>query len=126
MAQLEPTACCPPETAAATASESVPIACRLSAAERPRRAALMARLGSESLLEVQTRGLRAVLRFRDDGALPGLREFVSAESDCCPFFAFSIDRAAGRPTLDVSAPEGGEWAIRGLVAGFVRGWDGLA
>lgn len=66
-----------------------------------------------------------MLRFRDDQTLLALKEFVAVESECCPFFKFSIGSAGAGPTLDVSAPEGGEEAIRPLVAGFVSGWGNI-
>ena len=108
-------------------SHAVPIACSLPAAERPDRGALMADLGARSLTGVRSQQLEATLRFaNDEETRASVRSFVDAESECCPFFEFELRADDGAHTLDVRAPEGGEWAIRGLVAGFVAGWEPLA
>lgn len=76
-----------------------------------------------SLVAVEAEGLRASLRFDAESAR--IEEFVRAESGCCPFFDFDPAGKAGVTTLGIGAPEGAEWAVRGLVAGFVAGWGGL-
>jgi hypothetical protein len=104
-------------------SQAVPIACSLPAAERPDRSGLMADLGATRLTGVRTEALEATLRFaNDEETRAGLRSFVDAESQCCPFFEFELRYQDGAEVLDVRAPQGGEWAIRALVAGFVVGW----
>ena len=108
-------------------SEAVPIACNLPAGERPDRSALMADLGARSLTGVRSQQLEATLRFaNDEETLASVTSFVDAESECCPFFKFELRADDDAHILDVRAPEGGEWAIRGLVAGFVAGWPSLA
>jgi hypothetical protein len=103
-------------------SATIPIACSLEQADRPRRIELLAELG-RSLVAVDADGLQASLRF--DSGPKRLKDFVRAESECCPFFDFAIDEGPASITLSVGAPEGGEFAIRGLVAGFVAGWGAL-
>jgi hypothetical protein len=103
-------------------AQSIPIACTLDQAGLPARASLMEELG-RALVAVDAEGLRASLRFEAERAR--LDEFVGAESACCSFFEFEVTADAAATTLRVGAPEGAEWAVRGLVAGFVAGWGGL-
>lgn len=104
--------------------DPIPIACRLEQRELPARAKLMATLGHD-LQAVEADGLAARLRFGPE-LRPELEAFVKAESQCCPFFTFAVRDEPDRVRLEVAAPEDGEWAVRGLVAGFVAGWGGLA
>jgi hypothetical protein len=102
---------------------TIPIACSLDQADRPERSAQMADLG-KSLSAVFSEGRNARLRFPLHQRV-ALEAFVAAESSCCPFFSFEQTRVADEVELAVSAPDDGEWAVRGLVAGFVAGWGGL-
>lgn len=104
-------------------TEPPPIACSLEEAELPDRARQMAELGHE-LLEVEAKGRRALLTFPVEQR-EAVEEFVKGESACCPFFDFTLSEEPVGATLGVGVPEGGEWAVRGLVAGFVAGWGGL-
>ena len=102
---------------------TIPIACSLDHADLPERGRQMAQLG-QTLTSVRAAGSRARLRFpREQRA--ELESFVVAESSCCPFFAFDQTDRGDEIELAVSAPKDGEWAVRGLVAGFVAGWDRL-
>ena len=101
--------------------ETIPIACTLERADLPERAELLARLG-QRLDYVEAGGLAARLRFPAEDE-DQLRRFMTLESSCCPFFSFDLAEAGDRLELRVSAPEGGVWAVRGLVAGFVAGWE---
>ena len=103
--------------------ETIPIACSLEQAELPGRAELLATLG-ESLEAVDAEGRQARLRF-PARVEADLRDFIASESSCCPFFGFELIQAGELLELRVGAPEDGEWAVRGLVAGFVAGWGGL-
>ena len=103
---------------------TIPIACSLDHADLPERGTQMAQLG-QTLASVQAAGRSARLRFpREQRAR--VEAFVAAESSCCPFFVFEQTERGDEIELAVSAPEDGEWAVRGLVAGFVAGWDRLA
>jgi hypothetical protein len=101
---------------------TTPIACSLDQAELPDRAAEMARLGAQ-LVAVHAEGRRAELKFAADRG--PIDQFVRDESRCCPFFEFEVSSNDLETTLAVSAPADGEWAVRGLVAGFVSSWGGL-
>lgn len=100
--------------------QTVPVACSLTAHERPDRQRLMSALG-EGLIAVDAEGREASLSFAKDQG-QAIDRFVESESECCPFFGFEINDGAESTVLSVTAPEGGEWAVRGLVAGFVAGW----
>jgi hypothetical protein len=101
----------------------IPIACSLDRTELPERGAQMAQLG-QSLTAVHAEGRRARLRFPLERRAE-VDAFVAAESSCCPFFTFERTQLDGELELGVCAPEDGEWAVRGLVAGFVAAWGGL-
>ena len=103
--------------------ETMPIACSLDAAELPDRVTRMAELG-RSLVAVHAEGPGARLRFPVERRTE-IDAFIAAESNCCPFFAFDTALIDGEVELSVTAPEDAEWAVRGLVAGFVAGWGSL-
>ena len=102
---------------------TMPIACSLDQAELPQRGAQMAQLG-QTLTAVHAEGLSARLRFPIERRAE-VEAFAAAEFGCCPFFTFEQTHRGGELELAVSAPNDGEWAVRGLVAGFVAGWGGL-
>lgn len=102
--------------------QAIPIACSLDEEQRPDRAARMAELGAH-LVAVQAAGSTAELSFEADRER--VDRFVRDESSCCPFFEFTISEAGSATTLRVGGPPDGEWAVRGLVAGFVAAWGGL-
>lgn len=102
---------------------TIPIACSLDQAQLPERGAQMAQLG-QSLTAVSAEGRSARLRFPLDRRAE-VEAFVAAESACCPFFSFDQTELDDEIELAVSAPADGEWAVRGLVAGFVAGWGSL-
>ena len=101
--------------------QETPIACTLTEAERPERAASAAELGTRALVGVEVSESHAKLRF--EGEREGVQELVAAESECCAFFDFSLSGEGELTELDVRAPEDGQWALRGLVAGIVSGWE---
>jgi hypothetical protein len=103
--------------------ETIPIACTLDEAEVPERGAQMAELG-QNLVAVHAEDRGARLRFPADRS-GDVDAFIAAESSCCPFFTFEKTITDTEVELAVSAPEDGEWAVRGLVAGFVAGWGRL-
>ena len=103
--------------------ESIPIACSLDQTARKGRSAQIAELG-QSLSAVRAEGASARLRFPLDRS-EQVKAFVVAESRCCPFFSFDQVVTESEVELAVSAPEDAEWAVKGLVAGFVAGWAGI-
>ena len=125
--------CCEPEAKSECCGEgpgcgcaagagTLPIACSLGRAELAQRAELLRALGGR-LVALDAEGPRATLRFSE--AADELRNFVAAESTCCPFFRFELSESGGLTDLRIAVPEDGEDALRGLVAGFVSGWEGL-
>ena len=103
---------------------TIPLACSLYQAGLSERRAQMATLG-QPLTAVQAQGLTARLRFPIDQRAE-VEVFVAAESGCCPFFTFRQTTLGEELELTIGAPAGGEWAVRGLVAGLVAGWPPLA
>ncbi len=76
--------------------DSPAIACSLTSEELPERLA-QAQLLGRSLLDVETNGARATLRFDgDDATRSEVERFVSLESSCCPFFEFDVRGRAVR------------------------------
>lgn len=101
-----------------------PIACSLTAEELPKRISDASELGRTGLLDVATQGSAAVLRFTDDpGTRARIDRLVEAESSCCPFFSIEQRVESGAQVLTIEAPEDGIWALRGVVAGIVSGWE---
>jgi hypothetical protein len=94
----------------------------LTSPRLPGRAKAISALG-ENLVAVEAEGRSARLRFAADRER--VEQFVRDESRCCPFFEFEVASRDGETTLSVGGPENAEWAVRGLVAGFVAGWEGL-
>jgi hypothetical protein len=104
-------------------NKSTPIACGLDQVELPERRGELAALGS-ALTAVEVEGVHARLRFPIDQR-EAVERFVEAESACCPFFEFALIGEDASVELTVGAPDDAVWAVRGLVAGFVAGWEGL-
>jgi hypothetical protein len=97
----------------------LPIACSLTAAEMPARLAEMGAIGRASLLDAETSGRRARLRFRmDDGTRTRLRAIVAAESECCAFLTMRLEDEPGVVALAIDGPEGSEPVIAELVQAF--------
>jgi hypothetical protein len=96
-----------------------PIACSLTAVEMPVRLAEMAAVGRSALLDVETAGASAALRFR-----PGARTrrrleaIVAAESDCCRFLKMALTEDRDALLLAITAPPGGEPVLEELVGAF--------
>jgi hypothetical protein len=84
----------------------LPIACTLTAGAMPARLALIDALGADGLLD-RTRtatGMRVRLLDRPD-IEQRTRALVAAESTCCAFLDFELERANGDLVLDISGPE---------------------
>ena len=97
------------------------IACTLRENEFEDRGAWMRELGRR-LVAIEAEGARARLSF-GAGAHAELEEFVRAESGCCGFFEFGLATENRTTELSIGAPADADWAVRGLVAGFVAGWE---
>lgn len=102
---------------------NLPVACTLDQADLRNRASELGDLG-RGLIGLSAEGARASLRF-PAACSAEVDAFIAAESSCCPFFTFDKTLDGESIELAISAPVDGEWAVRGLVAGFVAGWGGL-
>jgi hypothetical protein len=93
-------------------SNPLPIACKLDAAEMPRRAEEIGALGRDGLLSSERAGSRALLRFRADSDIRArLERIVEAESRCCAFLDFELAAEADATRLTITAPRGAEPAL---------------
>jgi hypothetical protein len=105
-----------------TMSRPEPIACTLSSAEMPQRAADIRALGRDALLAVERFERRALLRFRPDRATRArVEQIVAAESECCGFMDFELSVTDAAIVLEVAAPPGGESAVHLLADLFAAG-----
>jgi hypothetical protein len=106
-------------------SHRLPIACTLSPAEMPRRAAEIRALGRDALMTVELSEGRAVLRFRADPSTRArVERIVAAESQCCAFMDFDLFAGDDAIVLTIAAPGGGEAPVQqlaDLLVGGVRG-----
>jgi hypothetical protein len=97
----------------------LPIACSLTAAERPARLAEMAAIGTASLLGVETGDASATLRFRKYAETrERLEAIVAAEAECCAFMAMTLGNEPEAIVLTIDAPAGAEPVMRQLVRAF--------
>jgi hypothetical protein len=100
-------------------STDLPIACSLSAAELPARLAEMASIGRTALIEAESSGRRALLRFH---ATPPVRDrlaaVVEAESACCAFLTMSLREEPGAISLAIEGPDGSAPIVGDLVRAF--------
>ena len=83
-----------------------PIACTLTADGMTARMALIDALAADGLLDrtPTDAGLRVRLLDRPD-IEQRTRELVAAESKCCAFLDFELDRQNGYLVLDIAGPE---------------------
>src|SRR3712207_2713805 len=96
---------------------SLPIVCSLDAAALRERVAEMAAIGADGLVASEFHGERARLRFRPAVAAR-LEAVVAAERDCCRWLGLELARAGDELELTLTAPPGGEPAMRELAAQF--------
>src|SRR5919107_2373550 len=97
-------------------SNTLPIACSLSAAQLRDRTGDMARLG-RALVGVRRAGPRAQLRFAP-GHADALRTLAAAEAECCPFLTLEV---TGDSLLTVSGPSDAAAVVDEWVATFEAG-----
>ena len=99
-------------------TSETPIACTLSARERPARLAEIEAVGRQALLGA---GADGVLRFRNDPAIRArLAAIVAAESECCPFLDLELSASDTELRLAIRAPEEAEPVARELADTFAR------
>ena len=94
----------------------LPLACSLDGAAMAERLAHMRSIGRDSLIAAEPGG---VLRFDASPATRSrLEQIVAAEAQCCPFLGLDLAEEAGTLRLTVSAPEGAEPVVEGLIEAF--------
>ena len=100
-------------------STDLPIACSLSASERPARQAQIAELGRDALVGATVDGRRAQLRFRGgSGVRERVERFAASEAECCAFLTMRVEETAGEVRLSIDASDGSEPVLEELVATF--------
>ena len=78
-----------------------PIACTLSATDRPAHAAAIRALGARGHARVDG----AEVRLRDEPGVAGeLDRILAVERNCCPFFDLQVSREDGDLVLRIGAP----------------------
>lgn len=70
----------------------------------------------ERAVAVEIEGGRVLLRLRDEEPLDGVASLVTRESECCPFYTFSLEVSGSSRSLAVSAGPTGEPAVRALLS----------
>jgi hypothetical protein len=100
-------------------TESLPIACSLSAGDLKQRLSAIAEIGEESLIDHATEDGRHLLRFRSDAETrKRLEEIVAAEMECCSFLDLALEERGGTLILSVAAPQDGQLVADELTAAF--------
>lgn len=87
-------------------STEIPLACTLGTDDLAARTTLIDELARDGVLERRPidHGLR--VRLRDTPAIEKrTRALIAAESRCCAFLRFALDRADGVLVLDVTGPD---------------------
>lgn len=83
----------------------IPIACTLSPDGMTTRLALIDALAADGLLDRTTTDTGLRVRLRDTPEVEQrTRELVAAESKCCAFLDFKLDRGDGALVLDIAGP----------------------
>ena len=84
----------------------VPIACTLTPDGMTARLTLIDALAADGLIERTATDAGLRVRLRDSPEIERrTRELVAAESECCAFLDFRLDRDDGELVLDISGPE---------------------
>ena len=86
---------------------TIPVACSLSAGERPARQEMIARIG-QAVQEVQECENGYAYRFASDELLPEIVRMIQAERQCCAFLQFRLTFVPGNGPLwlELTGPEG--------------------
>jgi hypothetical protein len=85
----------------------LPIACTLSPDGMTARLALIDALAADGLLDRTATDSGIRVRLRDTPDIERrTRDLVAAESACCAFLDFELNRESGQLVLDISGPEG--------------------
>jgi hypothetical protein len=93
-----------------------PIACTLSATDRPAHAAAIRALGARGHARVDG----TEVRLRDEpGVARELEQILTVERACCPFFDLQVTRKDGDLMLRIGAPAKADALARELAQAFV-------
>ena len=95
----------------------LPLACSLDAPALADRLEEMRAIGRDAFVSAEP--ARGVLRFRPaPGVRARLERIVAAEAACCPFLGLELADESDAVRLTVTAPEGAEPVVAGLVEAF--------
>ena len=84
----------------------LPIACTLTPDGMTARLALIDALAADGLIDRTPTDAGLRVRLRDTPEVEQrTRELVAAESECCAFLDFTLDREGGELVLDIAGPE---------------------
>ena len=84
----------------------LPIACTLTPDGMTARLALIEALAADGLLDRTATDAGLRVRLRDTPQIERrTRELISAESRCCAFLDFTLNREGGALVLDIAGPE---------------------
>jgi hypothetical protein len=84
----------------------LPIACTLTSDGMAARLALIDALTADGLIDRTPTAAGLRVRLRDSPQIEErTRELIAAESLCCPFLDFNLDRDGGDLVLDVTGPQ---------------------
>ena len=101
-----------------TRTQSIPIACTLTAADHDARLRLIADLNREALKAHERRDLRLELAYARKAG-ERLRELVRMEQECCAFLHFELAEAGNEIRLTITAPERAREAADTLFGQFL-------
>jgi hypothetical protein len=101
-----------------TNTESIPIACTLSAGDFKDRLGWIRELSAKSLRSHRRKGLILELAY-DRCAAADLHELVRREQACCGFLRFDVRESADAVHLTITAPPEARSAADDLFAHFV-------
>jgi hypothetical protein len=94
----------------------LPIACSLTAAERPARRAALVDLVEHALIDARVTG--RVTLHRDQHSEAALDAFVRAERECCPFFDLDVSTTPDTLVLTIGGPPEADTIVADLVDWF--------
>jgi hypothetical protein len=97
-----------------TALRLIGAACNLSEEDLRRRVAEWRELAGRATAVSPING-GVVLALAADEPIPAVAELVARESECCPFYAFTLRVDGAERRLEIMAGPGGEPAVQGLL-----------
>jgi len=84
----------------------LPIACTLTPDGMTARLTLIDALAADGLIDRAPTQAGLRVRLRDTPQIEHrTRELIAAESRCCPFLEFNLDRDGGELVLDIAGPQ---------------------